>query len=104
LMIEQYLKDSITEPDRKAKIEALSKLNLMPARIYDEIRRRDSLRHLKDTSWLLEKGYLKTTKDTTGIEDEGADDSVAIDKYRKLRKDDNLLNDTIPAQKNNEHL
>ena len=102
LMIEQYLKDSITEPDRKAKIETLSKLNLMPARIYEEIRHRDSLRHLKDTSWLLEKGYLKAAKDTTGIEDEG-DDSVAIDKYRKLKQDDNLLNDSIPS-KNPEQL
>jgi penicillin-binding protein 2 len=102
LMIEQYLKDSITEPDRKAKIETLSKLNLMPARIYEEIRHRDSLRHLKDTSWLLEKGYLKAAKDTTGIEDEG-DDSVAIDKYRKLKHDDNLLNDSIPS-KNPEQL
>ena len=103
LMIEQYLKDSIPEPDRKAKIEALSKLNLMPARIYDEIRHRDSLRRIKDTSLVQEKVYLKTTKDTTGIEDEGSDDSLAIEKYRK-KVEDNLLNDTLPGKKNTEHL
>src|SRR5205809_6868804 len=54
LMIEQYLKDSIPEPDRKAKVEELAKLNLMPARIYEAIRQRDSLMHLKDTSHLIE--------------------------------------------------
>lgn len=42
LMIEQYLKDSITEPDRLARIDELSKRNLMPARILDAIRAQDS--------------------------------------------------------------
>ena len=98
LMIEEYLKDSIPEPDRKAKIETLSKLNLMPARIYEAIRYRDSVRHVKDTSYLLEKGYLKSARDTMGIEEE--DDTEALDKLKKSKQKDILITDTMPAQKN----
>lgn len=98
LMIEQYLKDSIPEPDRKAKIETLAKLNLMPARIYEAIRYRDSLIHAKDTSYLLEKGYIKIAKDTMGIEE--YDDTEALDKLKKSKQKDNLLTDTIPSKKN----
>ena len=75
----------------------------MPARIFEEIRRRDSIRHLKDTSYLLEKGYLKTTKDTTGIEDED-EDSVTLDKYKKIKQEDSLLNNTVPSKKNSEQI
>jgi penicillin-binding protein 2 len=69
LMIEQYLKDSIPEPDRKAKIETLAKLDLMPARIYEAIRIRDSVSNTKNNSYIIEKGYIKTAKDTSEIED-----------------------------------
>ncbi|MCO6497465.1 MAG: penicillin-binding protein 2 [Chitinophagaceae bacterium] len=47
LMIEKYLKDSITDPQRKAKIETIAKMNLMPARILDEIRKKDSIEAAK---------------------------------------------------------
>ena len=98
LMIEQYLKDSIPEPDRKAKIETLAKLNLMPARIYDAIRYRDSLRHAKDTSFLPEKGYIKIAKDTMGIEQDDTTD--ALDRLKKSKQKDILLTDTMPSPKN----
>lgn len=98
LMIEQYLKDSIPEPDRKANIETLAKLNLMPARVYEAIRYRDSLIHIKDTSYLLEKGYIKFAKDTMGIDED--DDTEALDKLKKSKQKDNLLTDTIPSKKN----
>ena len=98
LMIEQYLKDSIPEPDRKAKIETLSKLDLMPARIYDAIRYRDSLRHAKDTSYLPEKGYIKIAKDTMGIEQDDTTD--ALDRLKKSKQKDILLTDTMPSPKN----
>jgi penicillin-binding protein 2 len=97
LMIEQYLKDSIPEPDRKAKIEELAKLDLMPARIFEAIRRRDSLMHLKDTANFNEKGYLKTATDTMGIDEE--DDTEAIDKLKKSRQKENPINDTLPRKK-----
>ena len=102
LMIEQYLKDSIPEPDRKAKIETLSKLNLMPARIYEAIRYRDSLIHAKDTSYLLEKGYIKIVKDTMDIDEE--DDTEALDKLKKSKQKEKVISDTIPAKKNNPDL
>lgn len=102
LMIEQYLKDSIPEPDRKAKIETLAKLDLMPARIYDAIRYRDSLRHAKDTSYLPEKGDIKIAKDTMGIEQD--DNTDALDRLKKSKQKDILLSDTVPPKKNEENI
>ncbi|MEO8765762.1 MAG: penicillin-binding protein 2 [Ginsengibacter sp.] len=102
LMIEQYLKDSIPEPDRKAKIETLAKLNLMPARIYEAIRYRDSLIHAKDTTYLLEKGYIKIVKDTMDIDEE--DDTEALDKLKKSKQKENLFTDTLPPKNNDADL
>jgi penicillin-binding protein 2 len=96
LMIEQYLKDSITEPARKAKIEILANLNLMPARIYQEIRYKDSLLHAKDTSYLLQKGYIKIVKDTMGLDEE--DDTEALDKLKKSKQIEKP-GDSIPGDK-----
>ncbi len=83
-MIEQYLKDSITDPDRKKKVEAISKLNLMPPRIYKELRTRDSLLHSRDTSYLIAKGYIKIIKDTMGMDEQ--DNQEALDKLKKARQ------------------
>jgi len=83
-MIEQYLKDSIADPVRKAKVEAISKLNLMPPRIYKELRYRDSLIHSKDTSYLLAKGYIKIIKDTMGMEEQ--DNQEALEKLKKAKQ------------------
>ena len=91
LMIEKYLKDSIADSKRKQQIESLSKLNLMPARIYKEARYRDSLLHAKDTSYLLAKGYIKIIKDTMGLDDE--DNSEGLDKLKKSKqKEDTMKN------------
>jgi penicillin-binding protein 2 len=70
LMIEKYLKDSITGDARKARLEQLANLNLLPPRIYNELRRRDSLEKAKDTSSLIKGGDWKTTKDTLQVEEE----------------------------------
>ncbi|MEJ7822441.1 MAG: penicillin-binding protein 2 [Chitinophagaceae bacterium] len=86
-MIEQYLKDSITDPARKEKVEAISKLNLMPPRIYKELRTRDSLLHSRDTSYLIAKGYIKIIKDTMGMEEQ--DNQEALDKLKKARQKEN---------------
>jgi penicillin-binding protein 2 len=92
LMIEQYLNDSIAGPVRKAKVEQLAKLNLMPARIYQALRYRDSLIHAKDPYYLKEKGYIKIVKDTMGIEEE--DDTEALDKLKKSTQEHAPLNST----------
>ena len=103
LMIEQYLKDSITEPDRKAKVETISKLNLMPARIYRELRYRDSLMHLKDTSYLLAKGYIKIIKDTMDMDEQ--DDQEALDKLKKAKqKEDQKKKETPDKIENKPNL
>jgi penicillin-binding protein 2 len=81
LMIEKYLKDSITDPARKKKVEDLSKLNLMPPRIFLELKKQDSLMHARDSAYLISKGYLKIIKDTLGLDEE--DEQDALDKLKK---------------------
>ena len=80
LMIEKYLNDSIAGKERKARAEALSKLNLIPARIYREIQKRDSLAHLKDSAYLIAKGYIKSIKDTMGMD--ATDEEDALDQIK----------------------
>lgn len=99
LMIEKYLKDSITDPARKAKIEAISKLNLMPPRIYKELRYRDSLMHSKDTSYLLAKGYIKIIKDTMGMDEQ--DNQEALDKLKKARQKEDQKKKELPGKSEN---
>lgn len=81
LMIEKYLKDSITEKPRLARLEQLSKLNLIPKRIYAEMRTQDSLSHARDSAYLVAKGYIRIIKDTLEMDDE--DENEALDKVKK---------------------
>jgi penicillin-binding protein 2 len=96
LMIEQYLNDSIAGPERKAKVEAISKMNLMPPRIYQLIKQQDSIRHAKDASYLQEKGYIKRAKDTIGIEDE--DNTETLEKLKANKTTTTSNKDSIPFQ------
>jgi penicillin-binding protein 2 len=84
LMIEKYLKDSITDKKRLERIEQLSKLNLMPQRIFNEIKRQDSMMHAKDSAYLIAKGYIKIIKDTIGLDDD--DDTESLEKLKKEKK------------------
>lgn len=68
LMIEQYLRDSIAGPERKAKVEAIAKMDLMPQRILDLIQKRDSIRQAKALK--LEKELMKKAKDTMDVQDD----------------------------------
>lgn len=70
LMIEKYLNDSIVDKGRLANLERLSNLNLIPPRVYEEMKTQDSIRHSKDSAYLISKGYIKMLKDTLGLEDE----------------------------------
>lgn len=81
LMVEKYIKDSITTKSRLAKIEEISKLNLIPPRIYAELKRQDSARHAGDTAYLIAKGFIKILKDTLELDD--SDEENAIDKLKK---------------------
>ncbi|TAD86705.1 MAG: hypothetical protein EAY75_07585 [Bacteroidetes bacterium] len=69
LLIEKYLRDSITDKKNLARIDWLEKQNLIPSFVYADFRRQDSLDHRYDTAYLLKKGYLKYLNDTLGIED-----------------------------------
>jgi penicillin-binding protein 2 len=80
-MIEKYLKDSITDKARKERLEYYSNLNLIPPRIYAQIRTQDSMRHSKDSAYLVAKGYIKLIKDTLEIDEE--DEQDALDKLKK---------------------
>ncbi|UEG50478.1 penicillin-binding protein 2 [Ferruginibacter lapsinanis] len=81
LMIEKYLNDSITDKARLARIDQLSKLNLIPKRIFTEMQRQDSLMHAKDSAYLIAKGYIKIIKDTLDLDAE--DEADALDKMKK---------------------
>ncbi len=88
LMIEQYLRDSIGGEQRKARVEQLANLDLMPARINQEIRYRDSLMHSKDPSYLLEKGYIKSIKDTMRIEKDK--ETEQLEERRVTKKEEKM--------------
>lgn len=99
LMVEKYLKDSITEKSRLAKIEEISKLNLIPPRIYAELKKQDSLSHAKDSAYLIAKGYIRIAKDTLGIEEED-EDKETLDKIKK----EVLKNEQQPKKQSDEKL
>jgi len=84
-MIEKYLKDSITDPKRKERLNYYAGLNLIPPRIHAQIRTQDSMRHAKDSAYLIAKGYIKIIKDTLGIDEEDENDAL-----EKLKKDKDL--------------
>lgn len=92
-MIEKYLKDSITDKARKERLEYYAGLNLIPPRIHIEMRRQDSLRHAKDSAYLIAKGYIKIIKDTLEIDEE--DENDALDK---MKKDKEALKGGQPAR------
>ena len=87
LLIEKYLKDSIIDKGRLDQIEKLSMLNLIPPRIFSEIRKQDSMRHIKDSAYLLAKGYIKKITDTMGLDEE--DEKEALDKLKKDKEPNN---------------
>ena len=80
LMVEKYLKDSITDKARLELEETMANTNLIPPRIYEELRKQDSMRHSKDSAYLIAKGIIKVIKDTMDI-DEG-DEEDALDKLK----------------------
>jgi penicillin-binding protein 2 len=86
LMIEKYLKDSIKDKSRLAKIESLSKLSLIPKKIYAEMKRQDSITHAGDSAYLIAKGFIKAIQDTTGVEDDD-ETTTAINNLIKDKKE-----------------
>lgn len=80
LMIEKYLNDTIAA-NRQAVVDKFTKLNLIPPRVYSEMRTLDSLLHRKDSAYLLAKGFIKMIKDT--MEVDAGDEEEALDQIRQ---------------------
>ncbi len=105
-MIEKYLKDSITDKGRLARVEAMAKTNLMPPRIARELRRLDSLDHAGDSAYLIQKGYIRIIKDTLDIEDadplqEDRDEQLLKEKM-KAAQEKNKKKEQVPVTPNTE--
>jgi penicillin-binding protein 2 len=98
LMVEKYLKDSITDKARLALVETMSNTNLIPDRIYAALKTQDSLRHAKDSAYLIARGFINNIKDTMDI-DEG-DEEDALDK---LKKDKEELKNGLPKKDSNDN-
>jgi penicillin-binding protein 2 len=86
-LIEQYLKDSITDKGRLAGIEKMANTNLIPKRIYAEMRRQDSILHAGDSAYLIMKGFIKIIKDSLELDDDDVDDLLE-GKEKIALKDD----------------
>lgn len=95
LMIEKYLNDSISGKERKAKAEAISKMNLIPPRLVQALRTHDSMMHRRDSAYLIAKGYIKSARDTIGIVQEEADESEGLEKLEK-EKNQNRSQTPVP--------
>ena len=80
LMIEKYLNDTIAAK-RQAIVDKFTKLNLIPPRIYSEMKTVDSMLHAKDSAYLIAKGYIKLIRDT--MEMDATDEQEIIDQIKK---------------------
>ena len=93
LMIEKYLKDSITSAGRLDQIEKLASLDLLPARIYKEIRRQDSMRRINESSHIRNSPSSKKINDANWLQEE--EERKGIDK---IKKDSNLKKEKSPKK------
>jgi len=84
LMIEKYLNDTIAK-NREAIVEKFEKLNLIPPRIYAEMKTLDSMLHRKDSAYLIAKGYIKVVKETIEV-DETTEQEI-MDQLNKEKDD-----------------
>ena len=84
LMIEKYLNDTIAA-NRQAIVDKFTKLNLIPPRIYSEMKTVDSMLHRKDSAYLLAKGYIKLIKDT--MEVDASDEQEVLDQIKKDKEE-----------------
>jgi penicillin-binding protein 2 len=99
LMIEKYLKDSITDKGRLAKIESLSKTNLIPKKIFAEMKRQDSIQHAGDSAYLIAKGFIKIIKDTTGIDDANEEEDALTKLVKDKKEKEKLEKEKAEIQK-----
>ena len=97
LMIEKYLNDTIAA-NRQAIIDKFANLNLIPPRIYSEMKTLDSLLHKKDSAYLLAKGFIRSFNDT--MEVDAADEQEAL---YQIKKDKENIKKSGPAKDSNDN-
>ncbi len=97
LMIEKYLNDSLADKGRQALADRMSQTNLIPSRIYKELRTQDSIRHSKDSAYLFSKGYIKKIKDTLGLEDSQDDENLTTPTAKPAKQPE-------PAKENQQQI
>nr|WP_294995267.1 penicillin-binding transpeptidase domain-containing protein [uncultured Sediminibacterium sp.] len=85
LLIEKYLKDSISGNDRKAKVEQLANMDLIPPQMKRQMVKRDSLRQAQQQA-----AAKKAARDTSGVEE--APEETEVDSLKTPAK-------PIPAKK-----
>lgn len=84
LMIEKYLNDTIAK-NRLPIVEKFEKMNLIPPRIYSEMKTVDSMLHRKDSAYLIAKGYIKIIRDSMDVD--AADEQEVLDQLKKEKDD-----------------
>ena len=84
LMIEKYLNDTIAK-NRMPIVEKFEKMNLIPPRIYSEMKTVDSMLHRKDSAYLIAKGYIKIIRDS--MELDASDEQEVLDQLKKEKDD-----------------
>lgn len=98
LMIEKYLKDSITDPKRIAMIETVSKLYLMPQNILDAIRKKDSTDRAREAKLLKEKDEeIDIMSDSATIQESTMPSSEEFNRAPKPLQE--AKDTTVPPQK-----
>ncbi len=91
LMIEKYLHDTIAK-NRQAIVEKFEKLNLIPPRIYKEMKTVDSMLHSKDSAYLIAKGYITLIRDT--MEMDKTDEEEILDQIKKEKEKEKQKRDS----------
>jgi len=85
LLIEKYLKDSISGNDRKTKVEQLANMNLIPPQMKRQMVQRDSMRNAQQLA-----AAKKAARDTSGVveapEETEPDSSATPNKPQPAKK------------------
>ena len=69
LLVEKYLKDSITDPERKAKVDEFTNKNLIPKLMRLAMAKRDSLKQIKENQLLLQQKLNREAADSADAEE-----------------------------------
>ena len=93
LLVEKYLRDSITSPERKVQFEELKNTNLIPRLMRLAMNKMDSLKQIKENQLLLQQRMDKESNDTLDGED-GTEQENAKPVTPKSSKD------AVPKTKN----